>query len=72
MNMSVQCAEEIPFSTLQDTMLAAQVVQPQIAAFYTIQRKTLFAACQTWNPLPPDGAKVCSDQRPASFAGRRV
>jgi len=54
MNMSVQCAEEIPFGTPEDAQTAAQTTQPQIAAFYPASVRSLFAACQAWNPSPPD------------------
>lgn len=72
MNMSVQCAEEIPFSTPEEAVTAAQSTQPQIAAFYPASVKPLFAACQAWNPAPPDGREnqpVSSDVPTLVMAG---
>jgi pimeloyl-ACP methyl ester carboxylesterase len=54
MQMSVQCAEEIPFSKPEEAFTAAQGVQPQIAAYYPASVQPLFAACRDWHPSPPD------------------
>lgn len=53
MQMAVQCAEEIPFSTVDDISLAARGVQPQIAAYFSASVEPLFAACQQWLAAPP-------------------
>jgi pimeloyl-ACP methyl ester carboxylesterase len=52
--MSVQCAEEVPFAAPEDAALAAQGVQPQIAAFFPASVAPLFQACREWHPAPPD------------------
>lgn len=54
MQMAVQCAEEFPFSVPEDTYIAAQGVQPQIAAFFTESVQPLFGVCQEWTVTPPD------------------
>jgi pimeloyl-ACP methyl ester carboxylesterase len=54
MQMSVQCTEEIRFSTVGDTYVAAQGVQPQIAAFYPASVEPLFAVCADWATAPLD------------------
>jgi pimeloyl-ACP methyl ester carboxylesterase len=72
MQMSVQCAEEIPFNTLEDALTLAQSTQPQITAFYTASVRSLFAACQAWNPAQPEGREnqaVTSDRPTLVLAG---
>lgn len=54
MQMSVQCAEEIRFNTAGDAYVAAQGVQPQIAAFYPASVEPLFAVCGEWATTPLD------------------
>ncbi|HET9591226.1 MAG TPA: alpha/beta hydrolase, partial [Anaerolineales bacterium] len=54
MQMAVQCAEEIPFSTPEEAYAAAQGVQPQIAAFYPMNVQPLFAICEDWATSLPD------------------
>ena len=54
MQMSVQCAEEIPFSAPEEAYAAAQNVQPQIAAFYPPSVQPLFATCKEWTAIAPD------------------
>jgi pimeloyl-ACP methyl ester carboxylesterase len=54
MQMSVQCAEEFPFDTVEDAYLAAQGVQPQIAAFYPKTVDPLFTVCKEWTTGTPD------------------
>jgi pimeloyl-ACP methyl ester carboxylesterase len=54
MQMSVQCAEEVPFNLPEDAYGAAQHVQPQIAAFYPASVQPLFAMCREWGSIPPD------------------
>jgi pimeloyl-ACP methyl ester carboxylesterase len=54
MQMAVQCAEEIPFSRPEEAFLAAQGVQPEIAAFFPDSVQPLFAACEGWSPAEPD------------------
>lgn len=54
MQMAVQCAEEISFSSAVDAFNAAQGVQPQIAAFFPRSVAPLFDACREWRSAPPD------------------
>jgi pimeloyl-ACP methyl ester carboxylesterase len=54
MQMAVQCAEEIPFNTPEDAYVAAQGVQPQIAAYYLNSLEPLFSVCREWSFAPPD------------------
>jgi pimeloyl-ACP methyl ester carboxylesterase len=54
MQMSVQCAEEIPFHAPQDAYAAAQGVSSQIASFYPASVQPLFAACKEWTGITPD------------------
>ena len=54
MQMAVQCAEEFPFGTMEETYAAAKGVQPQIAAFFTSSVEPLFAVCSEWTVAPPD------------------
>lgn len=54
MQMSVQCAEEFPFNAPEDAYVAAQGVQPQIAAFYTNSVQPLFTVCRVWTSVPLD------------------
>jgi pimeloyl-ACP methyl ester carboxylesterase len=54
MQMSVQCAEEIRFNTAGDAYMAAQGIQPQIAAFYPASVEPLFSVCADWTTMPLD------------------
>ena len=54
MQMSVQCAEEIPFNAPEEAYLAAQGVPSQIAAFYPASVQPLFAVCKEWATILPD------------------
>jgi pimeloyl-ACP methyl ester carboxylesterase len=54
MQMSVQCAEELPFNTGEEAYVAAQGVSPQIAAFYPASVQPLFATCKEWTAVVPD------------------
>jgi pimeloyl-ACP methyl ester carboxylesterase len=54
MQMAVQCTEEIRFSTVGDAYVAAQGVQPQIAAFYPASVEPLFDVCGEWATTPLD------------------
>lgn len=54
MQMAVQCAEEFPFSAPEEAYMAAQGVQPQIAAFFPESVQPLFAVCRDWAVTPPD------------------
>jgi pimeloyl-ACP methyl ester carboxylesterase len=54
MQMSVQCAEELPFNAPEEAYAAAQGVQPQTAAFYPASVQPLFAACREWLSATPD------------------
>jgi pimeloyl-ACP methyl ester carboxylesterase len=54
MQMSVQCAEEIPFNTPEEAYIAAQGVMPQIAALYPASILPLFDTCREWANIVPD------------------
>ena len=54
LQMSVICAEEIPFGSPQEALDLAQGVQPQIAGFFPGNVQPLFAACQNWGSVAPD------------------
>jgi pimeloyl-ACP methyl ester carboxylesterase len=54
MQMSVQCAEEIPLNAAQEAFTAAQGLMPAIAAFYPASVQPLFAACREWTAVAPD------------------
>jgi pimeloyl-ACP methyl ester carboxylesterase len=54
MGTSVQCAEEIPFNSGQEAFIAAQGIQPSIAAFFPESVQYLFAVCQGWTGATPD------------------
>jgi pimeloyl-ACP methyl ester carboxylesterase len=54
MQMAVQCAEEIPFNAVEEAFLAAQNVQPQIAAFFPQNVQPLFEVCREWTAAMPD------------------
>jgi pimeloyl-ACP methyl ester carboxylesterase len=54
MQMSVQCAEELPLNPAEEAYAAAQNVQPQIAAFYPASVQPLFAVCREWAPAISD------------------
>jgi pimeloyl-ACP methyl ester carboxylesterase len=74
MQMSVQCAEEIPFGTAEEAYAAAQGVQPQLAAFYPASVQPLFAACKEWTGVPPDPREnipVSSDTPTLLLAGNQ-
>ena len=54
MQMSVQCAEEIPFNAPEEAYTAAQGASPQIASFYLASIQSFFAACKEWTAVIPD------------------
>ena len=54
MQMSVQCAEEIPLNGAEEAFAAAQGVSPQIASFYPASVQPLFAVCGEWTAVAPD------------------
>jgi pimeloyl-ACP methyl ester carboxylesterase len=54
MQMSVQCAEEIPFGSPEQAIALAQGTPPQIAAFFPASGAPLFQVCQVWGLPPPD------------------
>jgi pimeloyl-ACP methyl ester carboxylesterase len=54
MQMSVQCAEEIPFNAPEEAYTAAQGTSPQISSFYPASVQSLFAACKEWTAVVPD------------------
>jgi pimeloyl-ACP methyl ester carboxylesterase len=54
MQMSVQCAEEIPFNAPEEAYVAAQNAAPQIAVFYPASVQPLFFACKEWTTIAPD------------------
>jgi pimeloyl-ACP methyl ester carboxylesterase len=72
MQMSVQCAEEIPFSLPEEAFAAAQGVEPRIAAFFPASVQPLFAVCDEWHPAQPDPREnqpVASDLPALVLAG---
>jgi pimeloyl-ACP methyl ester carboxylesterase len=72
MQMSVQCAEEIPFNAVEEAYAAAQGLPPQIAAFYPVTVRPLFAVCSAWTGIAPDPREnlpVVSDIPTLIFAG---
>lgn len=72
MQMSVQCAEEIPFNAPEEAYALAQNAQPQIAAFYPASVQPLFAACREWTgaaPDPRENLPVASDIPALILAG---
>jgi pimeloyl-ACP methyl ester carboxylesterase len=72
MGTSVQCAEEVPFNSFDDVSVAAQGVQPGIAAFFPKSVQYLFALCQDWTgraPNPRDNQPVTSDIPALILAG---
>ena len=54
MTISVQCAEEVPFNTIEDAFSAAQGLDPRIAAFFPKSVRYLFDVCSNWTAVPPD------------------
>lgn len=72
MQMAVQCGEEIPFSTPEDALAAAQGVRLELADFFSASVQPLFAACQNWvsAPLDPrENQAVASDLPVLLLAG---
>lgn len=62
LQMSVICAEEIPFSSPEEAFDLAQGTPPQIANFFPASIQPLFEACQAWgaNPDPRENQAVTS------------
>jgi pimeloyl-ACP methyl ester carboxylesterase len=54
MGTSVQCAEELPFNSGDEAYIAAQGVQPSIAAFFPQNVQYQFDLCQDWTGVAPD------------------
>jgi pimeloyl-ACP methyl ester carboxylesterase len=52
LQMSVICAEEVPFSSPQEAFDLAQGTPPQIGNFFPTSVQPLFAACQNWGATP--------------------
>jgi pimeloyl-ACP methyl ester carboxylesterase len=72
MQMSVQCAEELPFNAPEEAFLAAQSVQPPIAAFYPMSVQSLFSVCREWTTValdPRENLPVSSDIPALILAG---
>ncbi|MGB7873427.1 MAG: alpha/beta hydrolase [Anaerolineales bacterium] len=72
MGTSVQCAEEVPFNSGEDAFIAAQGVQPDIAAFFPGSVQYLFTVCQNWTgiaPNPSENQPVASDIPALILAG---
>jgi pimeloyl-ACP methyl ester carboxylesterase len=72
MQMSVQCAEEMPFNAPEEAYAAAQGVSPQIAAFYPASVQPLFVACKEWTTAvqdPRENLPVASDIPALVLAG---
>jgi pimeloyl-ACP methyl ester carboxylesterase len=64
MQMSVQCAEELPFNAPEEAYTLATNLQPQIAAFYPASVQSLFAICREWASIvsdPLENLPVSSD-----------
>jgi pimeloyl-ACP methyl ester carboxylesterase len=72
MQMSVQCAEEIPLNAFEEAYAAAQGVPPQIASFYPATVQPLFAVCREWTTTVPaarENAPVLSEVPTLILAG---
>ncbi len=54
MGLSVQCNEEIPFSTYDDFLAIAAGAQPQIGEFFALNNRALYTVCESWSPDPPN------------------
>jgi pimeloyl-ACP methyl ester carboxylesterase len=54
MQMSVICAEELPFGSPEEAFSLAEGLQPQIAGFFPGSIQPLFAVCQMWGAAAPD------------------
>lgn len=54
MQMAVQCAEEIPFGSMDEAQARAAELPPQIAAFYPATVRPLYTVCASWSPAAPD------------------
>jgi pimeloyl-ACP methyl ester carboxylesterase len=52
LQMSMICAEEIPFSSPEEAFDLAQGTPPQIANFFPASVQPLFTACQAWGADP--------------------
>ena len=73
MGISVQCNEEIPFSTYDDFLAISAGAQPQIGEFFTAHQHALFTVCESWSPTPPDPIEnqpVTSDVPALILSGR--
>lgn len=62
LQMSVICAEELPFSSPEEAFDLAQGTPPQIANFFPGSVQPLFTACQAWgaDPDPRENLPVTS------------
>jgi len=70
LQMSVICAEEIPFSSPEEAYDLAQGTPPQIANFFPASVQPLFTACQTWGTEPdPRENQAVSSSIPALVLG---
>ena len=72
MQMSVQCAEELPFNAPEEAFALAQTVPPQIGGFYPFSVQPLFAACREWPvaaPNPRENLPVSSNVPTLILAG---
>jgi pimeloyl-ACP methyl ester carboxylesterase len=72
MQMSLICAEELPFSPPEEAYTLAQGVQPQIAAFFPASVQPLYSACESWGAATPDPVEnqpVASDIPTLALAG---
>jgi len=45
---SVQCSEEVPFSTYNDVLNASSGLTPQVRDYFTGQMSAIYAICDTW------------------------
>lgn len=71
LQMSVICAEEIPFSSPEEAFDLAQSLPSQIAGFFPSSVQPLFAACQNWGvtPKPRENEAVTSSIPTLVLAG---
>ena len=70
--VSVQCAEELPFNAPEEAYALASNIQPQLAAFYPASVQSLFAVCREWTnaiPNPRENLPVSSDIPALILAG---
>lgn len=73
MTVSVQCHEEIPFSTYGELAAAGESAQPQVAHNYVLEMKMFYDLCPLWGAglgAPFENEPVRSSIPTLIFAGR--